>query len=430
VTSPSRSVGARPASPAAPVTPERVERAKRAVAVVFGLNGFVFASWIARLPAVRDLLGVGPGELGLLLLLVAVGSVSTLLAAGVIVHRLGPRRSCLLATVAMTTGLAIAAFTPPIPVMSVGLVLAGAGTGLLDVAMNVEGAGVERLLGRPVMPRYHAGFSLGTVAGAAGGAAAAALSIPVRWHLAVLAAGTLAGVALAVRSYLGPQVWGWDEPTGSDPAAGEQPARGGSGVLRAWREPRTLLIGAVVLGMAFAEGTANDWLALGLVDGYRIDHALAACGYGLFVAAMTTARMVGPWTLSRFGRVAALRGGAAAVGIGVVAVAAGPLLVDVAGRPAALVLAGFGAFAWGIGAALGFPIGISAASDDPRSASARVSVVSTIAYTAFLAGPPVLGLIADRVGVVHALLAVSLPVVLGLLCASAARELPRTPAAM
>jgi hypothetical protein len=186
------------------------------------------------------------------------------------------------------------------------------------------------------------------------------------------------------------------------------------------------MIGLLVLGMAFAEGSANDWLALGLVDGYLLDHARAALGLGLFVTAMTAARMAGPWTLSRYGRVAALRSGALMVAAGVLAVVAGPQVMAVAGQPAALALAGLGALAWGAGAALGFPVAMSAASDEPRLAAARVSVVSTVGYLAFIAGPPLLGLLADHVGVVRALLGVGGAVLLSLLAAGSAREPTRS----
>jgi predicted MFS family arabinose efflux permease len=383
--------------------------------VVFGANGFVFAAWVSRLPAVRDLLHLTPGELGVLLLCLAAGSVSSLLASGVIVHRLGPARAVRVAAAVMAAALALAGTTPPIPVLASALVLAGAGTAVWDVAMNVEGAGVERLLGRAIMPRFHAGFSLGTVGGAATGALAAGLGVPVAWHVPVVAALGIAAVVAAVRRFAG-------VPTDDAEPAGPG-GRRSSGVARAWREPRTVTVGVLVLGAAFAEGTANDWLAVGLVDGYHVDHAFAAGGLGMFVMAMTGARMGGPWALARLGRVTAVRAGALLVGLGVAAVVAGPHLLVPAGEPAALALAAAGALAWGAGAALGFPVGMSAAADDPRFAAARVSVVSSIGYVAFLAGPPVLGLLGDRVGVIRALLAVGVAVLVSLVTAGALRPL-------
>jgi predicted MFS family arabinose efflux permease len=386
------------------------------VAIIFGVNGLLFATWVSRLPAIRDLLHLTPGGLGLLLLCISAGAVSSLLASGFIVHRLGPARAVLIPAVVMTVSLAVAGSTPPIPVLAVVLVLMGAGTSVWDVAMNVEGAQVERLVGRAIMPRFHAAFSLGTVGGAGLGAGAAALGVPVAGHLPAVAVVGLVAVVWAVRRFVAPV------PVPEVSASGR---RRSSGVLRAWREPRTLAIGLLVLGMAFSEGTANDWLAVGLVDGYDADHSLAALGFGVFVTAMTAARMVGPSILERYGRVLAVRSGALLVGLGVVAVVVGPQVGEAAGRTAGFAMAAVGSLAWGLGAALGFPVGMSAAADDPERAAARVSVVSAIGYVAFLAGPPILGLLGDRVGVVRALLAAGGAVLLSLLAAGSLRPLPQ-----
>ena len=149
----------------------------------------------------------------------------------------------------------------------------------------------------------------------------------------------------------------------------------------------------MVLAFTLAEGSANDWLALALVDGYDARHFVGVAGFALFVVAMTTGRLLGPLLLDRFGRVPVLLGSAAAA-------FAGLLLVIVSGEPA---VAAVGIVVWGLGAALGFPVGISAAADDPRRAARRVSVVSTIGYGAFLAGPPLLGFVGNEVGTLDSL---------------------------
>jgi len=406
------------------VPPDRdatAEAAKRAVATVFGINGFLFASWMSRLPAVRDQLHLTPGGLGLLLLCVSIGSVSTLPLSGVAIHRLGRRRATLGASSLMAGSLAVAGSVPATGVLAVALVLVGVGTAIWDVAANVEGADVEQRLGRPLMPRLHAGFSLGTVLGAALGAGAAALQVPVELHVPVASLAGMAAAARAVRRFVPEPAVPEPEVTPSATGVPVAAPKRSSGSLDAWREPRTLVIGLLVLGMAFAEGSANDWLTVALVDGYGIDHALAALGLGLFVTAMTAARTAGSWVLARYGRVRAVRGGALLVAAGVAAVVAGPLLQRVAGDAAALALAALGALAWGAGAALGFPVGMSAAADDPRHAAARVSVASTIGYVAFLGGPPVLGLLGDRFGIVRALAAVEGAVLVSLLAAGALR---------
>jgi len=154
----------------------------------------------------------------------------------------------------------------------------------------------------------------------------------------------------------------------------------------------------MVLALAMTEGTANDWLAVALVDGHDVSHAVGVAGFAVFVLAMTAGRFAGTGLIDRFGRVAVLWGTMALA-------AAGVLLIVFADQPAVVVV---GIVLWGVGASLGFPVGMSAAADDPVRAASRVSVVSTIGYAAFLAGPPFLGFVADRVGTLDALLVVAL----------------------
>jgi MFS family permease len=182
-------------------------------------------------------------------------------------------------------------------------------------------------------------------------------------------------------------------------------------VLAAWREPRTLLIGLMVLALALTEGAANDWLAIALVDGHDVAAWMGVAGFALFVSAMTVGRFFGTSLLDRFGRAATLWGTMALAAVGV--------LLLVYGDSAVLIVTGI--VLWGVGASLGFPVGMSAAADDPVRAPARVSVVSTIGYTAFLTGPPVLGFIGDQVGALHALLVISILLLPAALLVPAAR---------
>src|SRR5262245_30238515 len=164
-------------------------RAKVAVYAVFILSGFAFASWASRIPQVRDALELSPRGLGLVLLAIAMGSVLSMPLAGVVVARLGPARTVAIMAVVAAVGMATApaGYRFAIAPVVIGLFLLGVGNGTWDVAMNVEGADVERRLGRAIMPRFHAGFSVGTVAGAAVGAALVALGVSVRAHLLVVA---------------------------------------------------------------------------------------------------------------------------------------------------------------------------------------------------------------------------------------------------
>jgi MFS family permease len=374
---------------------------RNAVALTFALNGFAFASWAARIPDVRHQLALSDQGLGLLLLGMSIGSVTTLPLSGALVHRFGAARVVAAGTLAVGVALVgigigvsvVGAVAATVPF----LLLYGVGTSVWDVAMNVEGAQVERQLGRAIMPRFHAAFSFGTIGGAGVGALASSLGGDTVPHLVAVAAVVVGGSLWATTRFV------------AAPDAG--PSTGPSGARAAWRERRTLLIGLIVLAMALTEGTANDWLAVGLQDGYDVARWMAVLGFALFVTAMTVGRLVGPVVLDRYGRVPVLFTTMALAGGGV-------LLTVLAPEPWLVVL---GIVVWGVGASLGFPVGMSAAADDPRHAAARVSVVSTIGYTAFLAGPPLLGFIASEVGTLDALLAVAVVLVPATLVVPAAR---------
>ncbi|WP_067437249.1 MFS transporter [Nocardioides jensenii] len=386
--------------------PARTLAARNAVAAVFALNGFCFASWVSRIPDVRERLDLSNGQLGLLLLAMSAGSVLALPLTGALIERFGAAGVVLFGAVLDGLGLLLVSVGADAlgvtALAALGLFLYGVGTGTWDVAMNVEGAAVEHELTRTIMPRFHAGFSIGTVFGALLGALAAGLHVPMAWHLGVVALVAVTAVLGAVRGFL-PRAL---EVVGQ--TAGRVSA------FTAWTEPRTLLIGLMVLALALTEGTANDWLAVALVDGYDVEHWVGVTGFAVFVAAMTVGRFWGSRLIDRHGRVSVLWST-------MFVASAGLLLIVFGGHPAVVVV---GIVLWGLGASLGFPVGMSAAADDPLRAAARVSVVSTIGYTAFLAGPPLLGFLAEEVGTLHALLVVVVLLVPSAFVVPAAREHP------
>lgn len=390
--------------PGVPADRRRADRAAWATFAVFTLNGLVFANWVSRLPAVRDALDLTPARLGILLLVGSVGSVLALPLTGAVVQRIGTRRTVVLAATLNVVSFALVAVAVGIGevgLLAPALFAAQAGIAAWDVSMNLEGGAVEQALGRAIMPRFHAGFSLGTVLGAGMGALAALAGISVTVHLLVVLGLIYVAILLSVRSFL-------PDP----PPAGER-HHGWRTTFRAWTERRTLLVGLVVLAAALTEGAANDWLALAVVDGFGTTNAMGAVGFGIFVTAMTAMRLVGTELLDRYGRVPVLRLSTALALVGLLLFTLAPAMLP------ALV----GAVLWGLGAALGFPVGMSAASDEPVHAAARVSVVSSIGYTAFLAGPPLLGLLAEQVGYRLSLLAIAVPLVLGLALVPAARPI-------
>ena len=298
------------------VPPDRARRAAVAVSAVFIASGFAFATWAARIPQVRDGLALSPRDLGLVLLAIAAGSVIALPLAGLVVARLGTARTIAVMAGIAAAGLAIAAIASrgDVALLVVGLFLLGLGNGTWDVAMNVEGAAVERVLGRAIMPRFHAGFSVGTVAGALGGAAMVALGVSVFAHLLAVAVVIAVAGPLAVRGFL--------DERAQDEREADGPQRS---PLRAWTEPRTLLIGLFVFTAAFTEGTGNDWLGVAVIDGYGASAAAGSLTFAVFLAAMTVGRWFGPGLLDRLGRVQTVRllAAVALVGLGLVVFGSG-----------------------------------------------------------------------------------------------------------
>ena len=386
-----------------PPTPV-VRTARAAVFTAFALNGAAFAAFASRVPDLKFQLGLSAGELGLTLLAASLGAVIGLPLSGWFVGRFGAALTMVGAATIQAVGFVGVGIGIDVVqdrmVVAGALFLVGAGNGTFDVAMNFEGATVERLLGRAIMPHFHAAFSGGTVVSALIGAGLSFLHVSIVVHLV----GVVVLMALVVpwlpRAFLPRRVETDDEP------AGER-----SGMRAAWLEPRTLLIGVVVLAAAFTEGTANDWVAVALSDGYQLPRWAGVLGFAVFLTAMTVGRLLGTRLLDQYGRLPVLR-------LMFLAAVVGCLLVVFGGQWVAFV----GAAVWGVGASLGFPVGMSAAADEPRRAAARLSVVSTIGYTAFLAGPPLLGFLGDHVGVLHSLLVVGAMAVIALLAIPAVRE--------
>ena len=396
------------------------------VLIVFTMFGFGFGNWLARIPAVRDRLGATTFEMSVIGLTLAAGSVIGLLVAGRTVTWLGPRQAMLYGAIGqaifMPLGASLLWFGLPAPGM-IALACFGLCFSTGDVAMNVSGAAAERALGAPRMPILHGGYSFGGVSAMGVGALAEQLHVPVPVHLAVVFAVIVAGVLYAVQRI--PRI----EPAAAatalpavntntgpimlvTPPAGAQAAATTARHPSPWRDPRILVIGFVAMSLSLTEGTATDWLPLALTDNRGFTNSSAALALGVFFTAMLSTRAAGSALLARFGRVWILRASALTAGASIVALYALPF--------------GWAAYAcaalWGVGSALGFPISVSAAADDPATAVRGVATVSAIAYAAFLVGPMAIGILGERFGLLTAFLPLALVLGFVMFAAGAARE--------
>jgi MFS family permease len=390
----------------------------RAVAVMFIGNGLVMGSSLSRMPEIRDQVGATPTSLAFALVCVGIGSIISMPFTGLLADRYSSMVVSRAATAICLGAWAIIPLAGSVPVLALIMLAAGLGTGVGDVAMNIQGNFVEQRRNKVLMPFWHGLFSLGGVAGAMAGALAASLGLALSWQLPIVSLALLVAMWLATAFYLPdaklhlaatktPQ----EEPIFDEPQvlACERPRvdKMQSSISRA-----EILLGIIVFGTAVGEGAANDWLALVLVDNRGAPAAVGALTYAGFNLTMAIGRFVGGVVIERFGRTAVLRIAGLLGSAGVAAVCLIPSTI------AALL----GALAWGLGLSVVFPSAMSAAGEVPGRGSRAITVVSTIGYGGFLLGAPLIGFLAHRMPLDHALLAVALLILPVAILASVARE--------
>ena len=352
---------------------------RAAVFAVFAVNGAALGSWAPRVPALTQQIRAEPGHFGLALLGASIGMVLAASVAGRLVQRFGARAVTVLSGLAGCAILPLVGSAGSVPWLAVALFGLGMATGVLDVSMNVAGVVVERRLGKAVMPEFHAGFAFGALAGAGGAAAAAHNGLSPTVHLGL--AGSVAVIVLfAVARVLPAQIGdGSQSPT-------HPGARGRSLV----RRPVLWLLAAIALCSAIAEGASADWSALLMVSTHGTGEGAAALVYAAFALSMAMARLAGAWAQRRFGSTRLLAGGAVVAAAGLLTAA----LVPIAG-------VGYLGFALaGAGLAASFPVALSLAGEaghnaDGSGGEREIGFVTAIAYSGFLAGPPMVGGIAQ-----------------------------------
>lgn len=365
----------------------KIYRLRRALFVTFLALGFAMATWVVRTPSIRDALDASTLEMGLILFGFSVGSMGGILTAAKLVAIFGAHRCVtggLTAAMAGLTVLAAGTEYASLWIAGLGLGLVGLGMAVGEVSVNILGAHVEQRLRRTVLTAIHGCFSLGTAIGAVVGLGVVSFDLSAQWHLifaSVLLAQLLIYVFVGVRGFRCNEVEDGHE----------------SGFFRTIKkDPKLLLVGLIVLAVALSEGAANDWLPLLIVDSHGVEERLGLLVFLAFAVTMTVGRFVGERLVNRFGPVSVMRVSGFIGAAGILAVIIAP---NVYIASAAVIL-------WAAGAALGFPVAMSAGAANGPNASARISVLATIGYTAFLVGPPLLGFVGEEVGLRLAMLIV------------------------
>ncbi|WP_062303203.1 MFS transporter [Demequina subtropica] len=390
------------------LSPARIAAARRGVLAIFWIMGVFMATQVSRYPTITELLDVSTGELARLLLFGALGALCALLVTGWSVARFGTRELLWWSSFGFLAAIALlgaATAWASQPLFAVASFLVSVGFAVTNVSMNAEAAAVERAMERAVLPQFHAAFSVGMAMGLALGAAVSHLGVAPVWHFlgvgVVLTALRLAVLPAAVMD-------GRPRPDDARPGLGGPFAAARD----EYRDRRVVLIGLIVFSASTIEGAAAQWASLAVVEAFDQPEAVGDLLYWVFVVAMVTLRWGGAAVIGRLGRVVALRASAALVIAGVAIFAFAPALALV---PVGMVL-------WGLGAALGVPIGFSAASDEPDKAAARVAAVSSFSTIAGLVMPQVIGHLGDLVELRKALLVTVPAAVLSFLIARAVRR--------
>jgi len=395
-------------SPTSTPSRARVQHARFGTFTLFASMGVLLATFLSRIPTMRDLLDVTPSGLAGLIIFGAAGALVALLITGWVVNKLGTRRVLWWSSLGYLVAFsleAVATAMPSKPLFAVAHFFVSFSFAFTNVAMNAEAAVVERKMGRSVMPQFHAAFSVGVAGGLGIGALISHAGIAPVWHF--IAMGALLTV---VRLF----ATAWAVLDGRPVPVADGAGLGGpfAAAKAEYRDRHVLLIGVVVFAASMTEMIAAQWVSLSVVDDFGKPEAIGDLMYWIFVVAMVSARWWGSRILDALGRVVTLRVSAILVILGVSLYVLTPSFVGV---PIALAL-------WGLGAALGTPIAFSAAADDPGRAAARVAAVSSFATVAGLIVPQLVGHLAEAVTLRNSLLVVCAAAVTTFVLARAIRS--------
>ncbi|MHC6176906.1 MFS transporter [Glutamicibacter sp. X7] len=360
------------------------------VSLIFMSAGIAFASWAGRLSIIHSVFDFSGTDLGAFLACMTVGTMVGISFTPRLLGRFGPRPLLLLLPLGLASLLVMLGISlidsrsAPWAFLIIGL--NGVLFGMLDIVMNICGGQVERQAGRSLMPSFHGFFSLGSVIGAASAGLTMHFRIWSIWHFTIVAI-VLTVIALYASS-------GFPRQAPSASLRPATPTSTGQTNTKSQIGTTILILGLMVAGLSFAEGAANDWLAVASVEGHGFTHSKGALVFAAFTAAMTIGRFAGGHVVDRLGakRTLLIMG---AIGLlGIVLFVRGESVITIAA----------GATLWGLGSSLGFPVGMSiATAKAPTHGPKIVTSVSMFGYGAMLSGPPLIGFVSDYTGLPQAL---------------------------
>lgn len=364
-------------------------RTRVAICCSFFIQGVVFATWCARIPDVRDRLGLNEAQLGTLLLAIPVGQLVSMAPNGLLVARLGSRRMLILAGFLYPCVLLFLGVAPNVWALGGGLLAAGFAANLSNTAANTQGVQLEHYYRRSIIALFHGMWSLAGLAAVALALALAPLGVPTWAHFALVAAG-----ACALLSFSGGALMPFDRASASAPEAD-----GGRG-RSPWRlTPYLFWIGVSSLGCMACEGAIYDWSGVYFRDVLGVSSAHQSLGYFAYLCAMVSCRFVADRAVNRFGAARVLYGCGACIAGGLALAVTSSLC----GASAAMAGSVVGFALVGCGTSAVVPIGCGLAGKAPGVPTGiAIAEVSTIGFFGFLAAPPLIGYVAHATSLRHA----------------------------
>lgn len=395
-----------------PTAPD-LRRLRVALTVFFALDGFVFAGWVVRIPAIKEQTGASASQLGLALLAVSAGAVITMTLTGRLCRRYGSLRTTVACGVLLPLSVALPPLTDSVLVLGLVLLFFGAAYGGISVAMNSAAVDLVAALRRPVMPSFHAAFSLGGMIGAGLGGLVAGHLSPTPHLLGITVLG-LAITAVTAPVLLRDGAADLLREHSSTPEALPSPGVRASHRMDRRTRGLVLVFGLIALCTAYGEGAIADWGPLHLEQDLHAHPGVAAASYSCFAFAMTIGRLSGTTLLERLGRTRTVVGGGATACVG--------MLLGALAPSTGLALAGFAVT--GLGLANIFPVAVERAG--ALAGPGGVAAASTLGYGGMLVGPPLIGFMADWYSLPAALTSVALLAAAAALIGFATRHTERT----
>ncbi len=391
-----------------------MRRARGATFGVFGVNGFLFATWVVHIPTIERRTDISHATLGSLLLLLAAGAIVGMQASGLLSDKFGSNRLVTISGALLACGLLGPAVSTNAAALGASLFFFGACNGALDVSMNSQAVDVERAYGRPIMSAFHALFSVGGVIGSVVGAATLSAAVPIAVSMGTAAVVGLFGIALC-RPFLLAVTPVSDTAVSdnavSDTAVSDNGGRASSGTHGRF-SPRVLALGGLAFALLLSEGVANDWSTLQVAEHLGTSDGIAALAFGFFAAMMTVGRFCADGVSRRYGPVAVVRYGNMIAAAGIATVLVSDWLP--------LTLVGWAAFGLGLSGSVP-QIFTSAGNLGAGAAATNMSRVVGMGYIGLLAGPAVIGWLSHFVSLTTAMVVPLLLTVAAVACAGVVR---------